>query len=218
MYSASKVDVAKHGLMKFREERSILGLGGFHERYFILNTNTLRMYKEVRVNTKTHNTQTHLLFSIYVPALPFIEPPVVLLHLTAILVNQQNGGSECRTLHSAPPHCWCSAPRWNQDGGCIIRLTFLSWPFCRVTGPSVIGRWRAWGSTWALRRKSVLRLGKGSPVFRLPHRAHTPPPALLRTRRIQNHPSCVRNAMNTCVTGEHVWNQLIPFSARLWHV
>ena len=56
--SATKVDVTKNGLMKFREERSILGLGGFNERYFILNANTLRMYKEVRVNRKTHNTQT----------------------------------------------------------------------------------------------------------------------------------------------------------------
>uniref|UniRef100_A0A8C5CAD0 ArfGAP with RhoGAP domain, ankyrin repeat and PH domain 1 n=1 Tax=Gadus morhua TaxID=8049 RepID=A0A8C5CAD0_GADMO len=58
VYLATKVDVAKNGLMKFREERSILGLGGFNERYFILNANTLRMYKEVRVNRKTHNTQT----------------------------------------------------------------------------------------------------------------------------------------------------------------
>ncbi|KAJ3591300.1 hypothetical protein NHX12_009246, partial [Muraenolepis orangiensis] len=46
VYLASKVDMSKHGLMKFREERSILGLGGFHERYFILNSNILRMYKE----------------------------------------------------------------------------------------------------------------------------------------------------------------------------
>lgn len=40
-------------MMKFREERSILGLGltsgSFHDRYFILNTSSLRMYKEVRV-------------------------------------------------------------------------------------------------------------------------------------------------------------------------
>lgn len=50
---ASKVDASKHGMMKFREERSILGLGlstgSFHDRYFILNSNSLRMYKEVRV-------------------------------------------------------------------------------------------------------------------------------------------------------------------------
>uniref|UniRef100_A0AAQ4PWQ0 ArfGAP with RhoGAP domain, ankyrin repeat and PH domain 1 n=1 Tax=Gasterosteus aculeatus aculeatus TaxID=481459 RepID=A0AAQ4PWQ0_GASAC len=44
-----KVDPSKHGMMKFREERSILGLGNFHDRYFILNSNSLRMYKEVRV-------------------------------------------------------------------------------------------------------------------------------------------------------------------------
>ncbi|KAM9358599.1 arf-GAP with Rho-GAP domain, ANK repeat and PH domain-containing protein 1 [Symphorus nematophorus] len=54
VYLASKVDVSKHGIMKFREERSILGLGlssgSFHDRYFILNSNSLRMYKEVRSN------------------------------------------------------------------------------------------------------------------------------------------------------------------------
>ncbi|XP_044058847.1 arf-GAP with Rho-GAP domain, ANK repeat and PH domain-containing protein 1-like isoform X5 [Siniperca chuatsi] len=54
VYLASKVDVSKHGMMKFREERSILGLGlstgSFHDRYFILNSTSLRMYKEVRSN------------------------------------------------------------------------------------------------------------------------------------------------------------------------
>ncbi|XP_041669504.1 arf-GAP with Rho-GAP domain, ANK repeat and PH domain-containing protein 1-like isoform X2 [Cheilinus undulatus] len=54
IYLASKVDAAKHGNMKFREERSILGLGlssgSFHDRYFILNSNSLRMYKEIRSN------------------------------------------------------------------------------------------------------------------------------------------------------------------------
>ncbi|XP_051252883.1 arf-GAP with Rho-GAP domain, ANK repeat and PH domain-containing protein 1 isoform X2 [Dicentrarchus labrax] len=54
LYLASKVDASKHGMMKFREERSILGLGlstgSFHDRYFILNSNSLRMYKEVRSN------------------------------------------------------------------------------------------------------------------------------------------------------------------------
>uniref|UniRef100_A0A8D0D001 ArfGAP with RhoGAP domain, ankyrin repeat and PH domain 1 n=1 Tax=Sander lucioperca TaxID=283035 RepID=A0A8D0D001_SANLU len=54
VYLASKVDASKHGIMKFREERSILGLGlssgSFHDRYFILNSSSLRMYKEVRSN------------------------------------------------------------------------------------------------------------------------------------------------------------------------
>uniref|UniRef100_A0A8C5GBV1 ArfGAP with RhoGAP domain, ankyrin repeat and PH domain 1 n=1 Tax=Gouania willdenowi TaxID=441366 RepID=A0A8C5GBV1_GOUWI len=50
VYLASKVDPSKHGMVKFREERSILGLGGFHDRYFILNFTSLRMYKEVRSN------------------------------------------------------------------------------------------------------------------------------------------------------------------------
>ncbi|KAL6116275.1 arap1 [Pungitius sinensis] len=54
VYLASKVDPSKHGMMKFREERSILGLGlssgSFHDRYFILNSSSLRMYKEIRSN------------------------------------------------------------------------------------------------------------------------------------------------------------------------
>uniref|UniRef100_A0A667ZXB1 ArfGAP with RhoGAP domain, ankyrin repeat and PH domain 1 n=1 Tax=Myripristis murdjan TaxID=586833 RepID=A0A667ZXB1_9TELE len=54
VYLASKVDVSKHGIMKYREERSIpvLGLssGSFNDRYFILSAGSLRMYKEVRSN------------------------------------------------------------------------------------------------------------------------------------------------------------------------
>ncbi|XP_069573482.1 arf-GAP with Rho-GAP domain, ANK repeat and PH domain-containing protein 1 isoform X1 [Brachyistius frenatus] len=54
VYLGSKVDASKHGMIKFREERSILGLGlssgSFHDRYFILNFTSLRMYKEVRSN------------------------------------------------------------------------------------------------------------------------------------------------------------------------
>ncbi|KAE8295423.1 Arf-GAP with Rho-GAP domain, ANK repeat and PH domain-containing protein 1 Centaurin-delta-2 [Larimichthys crocea] len=54
IYLAGKVDASKHGMMKFREERSILGLGlssgSFHDRYFILNSSSLRMYKDVRSN------------------------------------------------------------------------------------------------------------------------------------------------------------------------
>ncbi|CAI5694321.1 unnamed protein product [Oreochromis niloticus] len=52
LYLSSKPDASKHGMIKFREERSILGLGltSFHDRYFILNYNSLRMYKDVRSN------------------------------------------------------------------------------------------------------------------------------------------------------------------------
>ncbi|XP_026196908.1 arf-GAP with Rho-GAP domain, ANK repeat and PH domain-containing protein 1 isoform X2 [Anabas testudineus] len=53
-YLANKGDASKHGMIKFREEKSILGLGltsgNFHDRYFILNSNSLRMYKDVRSN------------------------------------------------------------------------------------------------------------------------------------------------------------------------
>ncbi|CAM9603823.1 unnamed protein product [Bubo scandiacus] len=51
VYLASRVGDCKHGMMKFREERNLLGLGlstGFHDRYFILNHTCLRLYKEVR--------------------------------------------------------------------------------------------------------------------------------------------------------------------------
>ncbi|XP_021239862.1 arf-GAP with Rho-GAP domain, ANK repeat and PH domain-containing protein 1 [Numida meleagris] len=51
VYLASRVGDCKHGMMKFREERNVLGLGlstGFHDRYFILNHTCLRLYKEVR--------------------------------------------------------------------------------------------------------------------------------------------------------------------------
>uniref|UniRef100_A0A671MDM6 Arf-GAP with Rho-GAP domain, ANK repeat and PH domain-containing protein 1-like n=1 Tax=Sinocyclocheilus anshuiensis TaxID=1608454 RepID=A0A671MDM6_9TELE len=52
VYLASKVEVSKHGMMKFREERSLLGLstGSFNDRYFILTSTSLRLYKEVRSN------------------------------------------------------------------------------------------------------------------------------------------------------------------------
>ncbi|XP_026154652.1 arf-GAP with Rho-GAP domain, ANK repeat and PH domain-containing protein 1 isoform X2 [Mastacembelus armatus] len=53
-FLASKMDASKHGLIKFREERGKLGLGltsgNFHDRYFILSSNSLRMYKDVRSN------------------------------------------------------------------------------------------------------------------------------------------------------------------------
>ncbi|XP_050985944.1 arf-GAP with Rho-GAP domain, ANK repeat and PH domain-containing protein 1 isoform X2 [Labeo rohita] len=50
VYLASKVEVSKHGMMKFKEERSLLGLstGSFNDRYFILTSTSLRLYKEIR--------------------------------------------------------------------------------------------------------------------------------------------------------------------------
>lgn len=52
VYLASKVEVSKHGMMKFKEERNLLGLstGSFHDRYFILTNTSLRLYKDVRSN------------------------------------------------------------------------------------------------------------------------------------------------------------------------
>ncbi|XP_077197259.1 arf-GAP with Rho-GAP domain, ANK repeat and PH domain-containing protein 1-like isoform X1 [Paroedura picta] len=51
VYTASKAGDSKHGMMRFREEKNVLGLGlstGFHDRYFILTKEFLRLYKEVR--------------------------------------------------------------------------------------------------------------------------------------------------------------------------
>ncbi|KAL8191370.1 UNVERIFIED_CONTAM: Arf-GAP with Rho-GAP domain, ANK repeat and PH domain-containing protein 1, partial [Gekko kuhli] len=51
LYTASRAGDSMHGMMKFREEKSVFGLGlstGFHDRYFILNSECLRLYKEVR--------------------------------------------------------------------------------------------------------------------------------------------------------------------------
>uniref|UniRef100_A0A4W5QX76 ArfGAP with RhoGAP domain, ankyrin repeat and PH domain 1 n=1 Tax=Hucho hucho TaxID=62062 RepID=A0A4W5QX76_9TELE len=78
IYLASKVDVSKHGMVKFREERSILGLGlntgSFHDRYFILNTVSLRMYKEVRSNRPEREWQVKNL-RVYLGIKKKLRPP-----------------------------------------------------------------------------------------------------------------------------------------------
>uniref|UniRef100_A0A8K9X7F4 ArfGAP with RhoGAP domain, ankyrin repeat and PH domain 1 n=1 Tax=Oncorhynchus mykiss TaxID=8022 RepID=A0A8K9X7F4_ONCMY len=78
VYLASKVDVSKHGMVKFREERSILGLGlntgSFHDRYFILNTVSLRMYKEVRSNRSEREWQVKNL-RVYLGIKKKLRPP-----------------------------------------------------------------------------------------------------------------------------------------------
>ncbi|XP_062872364.1 arf-GAP with Rho-GAP domain, ANK repeat and PH domain-containing protein 1-like [Trichomycterus rosablanca] len=51
IYLASKVDATKHGMLKFREEKSwSLSAGNFNDRYFMLNQTSLRLYKDVRSN------------------------------------------------------------------------------------------------------------------------------------------------------------------------
>ncbi|XP_044143302.1 arf-GAP with Rho-GAP domain, ANK repeat and PH domain-containing protein 1 isoform X1 [Bufo gargarizans] len=48
-YIKNRVGESKNGMMKFREEKSLLGFGAsFHDRYFMLNSTMLRMYREVR--------------------------------------------------------------------------------------------------------------------------------------------------------------------------
>lgn len=74
---ASRVGDTKHGMMKFREDRSLLGLGlpsgGFHDRYFILNSSCLRLYKEVRVSLLIHCIRHVLRHSHTSPALSLQE-------------------------------------------------------------------------------------------------------------------------------------------------
>ncbi|CAJ0916417.1 unnamed protein product [Ranitomeya imitator] len=49
-YIKNRVGDSKNGMMKFREERSLLGfVPNFHDRYFMLNSSVLRMYREVRL-------------------------------------------------------------------------------------------------------------------------------------------------------------------------
>uniref|UniRef100_A0A8K9X661 ArfGAP with RhoGAP domain, ankyrin repeat and PH domain 1 n=1 Tax=Oncorhynchus mykiss TaxID=8022 RepID=A0A8K9X661_ONCMY len=78
IYLASKVDVSKHGMVKFREEKSILGLGlntgSFHDRYFILSTVSLRMYKEVRSNRPEREWQVKNL-RVYLGIKKKLRPP-----------------------------------------------------------------------------------------------------------------------------------------------
>lgn len=85
---ANKMDASKHGMMKFREERSILGLGlssgSFHDRYFILNSNSLRMYKEVRVSLTLYK----LVKSLFLSSLYFTGSFTMFLSLSVCQSNR----------------------------------------------------------------------------------------------------------------------------------
>jgi len=115
--TASKVDVSKHGLMKFREER-MLGLGGFNERYFILNGDTLRMYKEIRVTLTRFTLGTAVLFSIRVPSLTFYLPTSELIswHIFTRRPSSKKGSKKRLAREDGGTGCkvpaFGSAPRW----------------------------------------------------------------------------------------------------------
>ncbi|XP_072254680.1 arf-GAP with Rho-GAP domain, ANK repeat and PH domain-containing protein 1 [Pyxicephalus adspersus] len=48
-YIKNRVGDSKNGMMKFREDKSLLDFTmKFHDRYFMLNSSTLRMYREIR--------------------------------------------------------------------------------------------------------------------------------------------------------------------------
>uniref|UniRef100_A0A9J8BQE0 Arf-GAP with Rho-GAP domain, ANK repeat and PH domain-containing protein 1 n=1 Tax=Cyprinus carpio carpio TaxID=630221 RepID=A0A9J8BQE0_CYPCA len=109
VYLASKVEVSKHGMMKFREERSLLGLstGSFNDRYFILTSTSLRLYKEVRVRVCVCVCRTSLFnHFIWIPEgdfKPFAKNVVIVQYLCCDTQNEmrewfatfmsiQNGG------------------------------------------------------------------------------------------------------------------------------
>ncbi|KAM4045149.1 LOW QUALITY PROTEIN: arf-GAP with Rho-GAP domain, ANK repeat and PH domain-containing protein 1 [Anomaloglossus baeobatrachus] len=53
-YLKNRVGDSKNGMMKYREEKTLLGfVPNFHDRYFMLNSTVLRMYREVR-NSREH--------------------------------------------------------------------------------------------------------------------------------------------------------------------
>ncbi|XP_045929275.1 arf-GAP with Rho-GAP domain, ANK repeat and PH domain-containing protein 1-like isoform X1 [Micropterus dolomieu] len=89
IYLANKVDASKQGMMKFREERSILGLstGSFHDRYFILNSNSLRMYKEVRSNRPERDWPVKSL-TVYLGIKKKLRPPTC-WGLTVVYVSKK---------------------------------------------------------------------------------------------------------------------------------
>ncbi|KAI7790055.1 putative arf-GAP with Rho-GAP domain, partial [Triplophysa rosa] len=80
VYLASKVEVSKHGMMKFREERNLLGLstGSFHDRYFILTSASLRLYKDVRSNRPEREWSVKCL-KVYHGIKKKLRPPTWLL-------------------------------------------------------------------------------------------------------------------------------------------
>ncbi|XP_055369965.1 arf-GAP with Rho-GAP domain, ANK repeat and PH domain-containing protein 1-like isoform X2 [Betta splendens] len=73
-YLANKGDPSTHGLIKFRDERNLLGLGTFHDRYFILNSSSLRMYKDVRSNRPERDWPVKSL-KVYVGIKKKLRPP-----------------------------------------------------------------------------------------------------------------------------------------------
>ncbi|KAJ6664792.1 hypothetical protein lerEdw1_005764 [Lerista edwardsae] len=77
VYLASRVGDSKHGMMKFREEKNLLGVGlstGFHDRYFILNSSCLRLYKEVRSHKPEKEWPVNNL-KIYLGVKKKVRPP-----------------------------------------------------------------------------------------------------------------------------------------------
>lgn len=47
-YIKNRVGDSRTGTMEYREEKGLLGFSGFHDRYFMLNSTVLRMYRDVR--------------------------------------------------------------------------------------------------------------------------------------------------------------------------
>ncbi|KAG7484356.1 hypothetical protein MATL_G00048550 [Megalops atlanticus] len=50
LYLVNEENISKCGVMKFRDDRSLLGRGNFHDRFMVLNGTSLRLFKEVQSN------------------------------------------------------------------------------------------------------------------------------------------------------------------------
>uniref|UniRef100_A0A8C2ZN69 ArfGAP with RhoGAP domain, ankyrin repeat and PH domain 1 n=1 Tax=Cyclopterus lumpus TaxID=8103 RepID=A0A8C2ZN69_CYCLU len=117
VYLASKVDASKHGMMKFGEERSILGLGRssgiFHDRYFILNSDSLRMYKEVRSNCPERDWPVKNL-KVYMGIKKKVRPPTCHLFICRYLCCDSQ--SEMREWYATFLSIQYDGNVWPQDG------------------------------------------------------------------------------------------------------
>ncbi|XP_030600008.1 arf-GAP with Rho-GAP domain, ANK repeat and PH domain-containing protein 1 isoform X2 [Archocentrus centrarchus] len=127
-YLTSKGDASKHGMIKFREERSLLGLGlptgNFHDRYFILNTTSLRMYKDVRSNRPERDWPVKNL-KVYLGIKKKLRPPtcwgLTVLYETKKPERQQwylccNTQSEVREWYATFLSIQYDGDVWPQEG------------------------------------------------------------------------------------------------------
>ncbi|XP_063288795.1 arf-GAP with Rho-GAP domain, ANK repeat and PH domain-containing protein 1 isoform X2 [Pelobates fuscus] len=91
-YINTRIGDSKHGIMKYREDRNYLGFGQFSDRYFMLNSSSLRMYKDVRSHKAEKEWPVKNLL-IYLGAKKKIRPPRGFV-FTIIYENDRNERSQ----------------------------------------------------------------------------------------------------------------------------